>query len=155
MAVFQREFSTNYQTMEMEFIGAERQKVVLRGMNTYPPTTVTSHRMEKVIRQGDIEWVVECLFTFRKPLDQATQHPADMEALLQKHKAVLRDLLAGRTPDKGFEHIIELEEGTQAVITTPYRHPKRYKDEIESTIKEQLKLGYINPTPVPLHLQWC
>ena len=48
----------------------------------------------------------------------------------------------------GFEHIIELE-WTQAVITTPYRHPKRYKDEIEKTIKELLKLGYIWPSSSP------
>jgi len=55
-------YSTNYQTMEMEFTGAEGQKVVLRGMNSYPPTAVTSHRMEAVLRQGDIEWVAECMY---------------------------------------------------------------------------------------------
>ena len=49
-------YSTNYQTMEMDFTGVEEHKVVLRGMNTYPPTAVTSHRMEAVLRQGDIEW---------------------------------------------------------------------------------------------------
>ena len=95
------------------------------------------------------------MVTFRKPPDEATQHPVDIEALLQKHKAVFEDLPAGRPPDRGFEHINELEEGTQAVITTPYRHPKRYKDEIESTIMELLKLGYIKSSLVPLHLQWC
>ena len=42
-------YSTNYQTMEMEFTGAEGQKVVLRGMNNYPPIAVTSHRMEVVL----------------------------------------------------------------------------------------------------------
>ena len=56
--------------------------------------------------------------------------------MLQKHERVFRDLPVSRPPDRGFEHIIELEEGTEAVITTPYRHPKRYKDEIEKTIKE-------------------
>ena len=89
------------------------------------------------------------MVTFRKPPDEATQHPVDIEALLQKHKVVFGDLPAGRPPDKGFEHIIELEEGTQVVITTPYRHPKRYKEEIESTIKELLKLGYIKPSSSP------
>ena len=59
------------------------------------------------------------------------------------------DLPAGRPPDKGFVHIIELEEETQAIITTPYRHPKRYKDEIEKTIKELLELGYIRPSSSP------
>ena len=132
----------------MEFTGGEGQKVVLRGMNTYPPTAVTSHRMEAVLWQGDIEWATECLVTFRKPPAEATQHPADIEALLQKHKAVFEDLPTCQPPDRRFEHIIELE-GTQAVITTPYRHPKRYKDEIESIIKELLKLGYIKHSSSP------
>ena len=42
-----------------------------------------------------------------------------------------------------------MEEGTQAVITTPYRHPKRYKDEIEKTIKELIKLRYITSSSSP------
>ena len=67
----------------------------------------------------------------------------------RKNEKVFRDLQAGRLLDRGFEHIIELEEGTQAVITTPYRHPKRYKDEIEKTIKELLELGYIRPSSSP------
>ena len=58
------------------------------------------------------------MVTFRKPPYEATQHPTDIEALLQKHKVVFEDLPAGWPPDMGFEHIIELEEGTQAVITT-------------------------------------
>ena len=68
---------------------------------------------------------------------------------MQKHRKVFRDLPVGKPLDRGFEHIIELEEGTQEVITTPYRHPKRYKDEIEKTIKELLELGYIRPSSSP------
>jgi hypothetical protein len=49
-------------------------------------------------------------------------------------------------PDRGFEHIIEIEEGEKPVITTPYRHPKKYKDEIEKAIKE---LGHIRPSSIP------
>jgi hypothetical protein len=49
-------------------------------------------------------------------------------------------------PDRGFEHIIELEEGAKPVITTPYRHPKKYKDEIEKAIKELLDMGHIRPS---------
>ena len=133
----------------MEFQGQDGKREVLRGMNTYPPKPVSSQRMEAVLWQGDIEWAAEFLFTFRKPLDNNTQHPTDIQALLQKHERVFRDLSAGWPPDKGFEHIIELEEGTQTVITTPYRHPKRYKDEIEKTIKELLELGYIRPSSSP------
>ena len=94
-------------------------------------------------------WAAECFVTFRKPPETSSQHPSDIQALLQKHEKVFRDLPSGRPPDRGFEHIIELEEGTQAVITTPYRHPKRYKDEIEKTITELLELDYIRPSSSP------
>ena len=124
----------------MEFQGPDGKRVVLRGMNTYPPKPVSSQRMEVVLRQSDIEWLAKCLVTFRKPPENNTQYPTHIQALLQKHEKVCRDLPAGRPPDRGFEHIIELEEGTQAVITTPYKNPKKYKDEIEKTIKELLEL---------------
>ena len=42
----------------------------------------------------------------------------------------------GRSPDRGFEHTIEMEEGAKPIITTPCRHPKKFKDEIEKAIKE-------------------
>ena len=32
------------------------------------------------------------------------------------------------------EQTIELEAGAKSFITTPYRHPKKFKDEIEKTI---------------------
>ena len=49
-------------------------------------------------------------------------------------------------PDRGFEHIIELEEGVKPVITTPYRHPNKYKYEIEKDIKELLDMGHVRPS---------
>jgi hypothetical protein len=55
----------------------------------------------------------------------------------------------GVPPDRGFEHIIELEEGAKPVITTPYKHPKKYKDEIEKAIKELLDMGHIRPNTSP------
>jgi hypothetical protein len=35
------------------------------------------------------------------------------------------------------------------VITTPYRHPKKFKDEIEKAIKELLAIGHIRPSMSP------
>jgi len=35
------------------------------------------------------------------------------------------------------------------MITTPYRHPKAYKDKIEWAIKELLALGHIRPSSSP------
>ena len=62
----------------------------------------------------------------------------------------------GKPLDMGFEHIIELEEGAKLVITTPYSHPKKFKDEIEKAIKELLDMEHIRllgQVPALLHLQ--
>lgn len=55
----------------------------------------------------------------------------------------------GRPPDRGIEHIIELEEGVKPIMITPYRHPKKMKGEIEKTIKDLLDMGHIHPSKSP------
>lgn len=52
-------------------------------------------------------------------------------------------------PHQGFEHTIELESGVKPVITTPYYHHKKFKDEIERTIQELLEKGWIHPSSSP------
>ena len=34
-------------------------------------------------------------------------------------------------------------------MITPYRHPKKHKDEIEKAIKELLEMGHIRPSKSP------
>jgi hypothetical protein len=36
-----------------------------------------------------------------------------------------------------------LEKGEKPMITTLYRHPKKFKDKFEKTIKELLEMGHI------------
>jgi hypothetical protein len=43
-----------------------------------------------------------------------------------------------------------LKEGAKPVITTPYRHPKKHKDKIESAIKELLAMGHIRQSSSPI-----
>jgi hypothetical protein len=38
------------------------------------------------------------------------------------------------------------------MITPPYSHPKRFKDEIEKAIKELLAMGHIIPSSSPFSL---
>lgn len=38
----------------------------------------------------------------------------------------------GLSPNKGFQHMIELEIRTKLIIITPYRHPRRLKEETEN-----------------------
>jgi hypothetical protein len=42
-----------------------------------------------------------------------------------------------------------LEEGAKPIITPPYRHPRRFKDEIDKEIKELLAMGHIRPSNNP------
>ena len=69
--------------------------------------------------------------------------------VLDKDRRVFEDLPSGIPPDRGFEHIIELEEAAKPIITTSYRHPRHYKEEIEKTIKELLHMGHIMPNFSP------
>ena len=54
-----------------------------------------------------------------------------------------------KPPDRGMKHVIELEEGAKQVIITPYKHWKKYKDEIEKAIKKILEMGHIKPSKSP------
>jgi len=73
----------------------------------------------------------------------------EIKEILDKHHKVFGPIPLGVPPDRGFEHIIELEEGAKLVITTPYKHPKKYKYEIENAIKELLDMGHIQPNSSP------
>jgi hypothetical protein len=72
-----------------------------------------------------------------------------MKTLLGRLQQVFGPISPGRPPDRGFEHTIELEEGSKPLITTPYHHPRRFKDEIEKAIKELLAMGHIRPNNSP------
>eukprot|EP00253_Pinus_taeda_P021049 PITA_21049 len=109
--------------------------------------TVSAHRIEPVFREGDIEWVVELHASDAGTTGQ-TVHP-EIQSILDQYAIVFGEIPPGQPPDRGFEHTIELKQGIQAVITTPYRHPKAYRDEIERAIQELLALGHIRPSTSP------
>ena len=46
--------------------------------------------------------------------------------------------------------MIELEVGTLPTKIHSYKHPKRFKDEIEKEIKELLELGLMRPSYSPV-----
>ena len=51
--------------------------------------------------------------------------------------------------DMGVEYAILLEASTQPIQMQPYRHPKRFIDEIEKDIKQLLELGLIRTSSSP------
>jgi hypothetical protein len=128
-------YSTNYQTMEMEFQGQDGKRVVLRGMNMYPPKVVTAKKMEAVLRRDDIAWVAEFHISVQRCKGGEPNCPREIQDLFQGQD-LFGNVPPGRPPDRGFEHISELEEGTRAVTTTSYRHPRAYRDELEKHLQE-------------------
>ena len=122
---------------------------VVRGQHTYPKHVVNCNSMRSILRHGDIEWAVECYITSSKPKIRVVKHPKEIETLLHKYEKVFIDLPHGRPPDRVVENNIVLEEGTSPIQIPPYRHPKKFRDEIEKTIQELLELGLIRPSSSP------
>jgi hypothetical protein len=123
--------SVDYQAMQLDFKAADGKKVVLRGMSNDAPRIVSTKQMEGIFRHGDVTYATKCLITTEKPSDNSHQYHTNIQTLSSKHDRVFVQIPPGRPPDRGFEHTIELEDGAKPVITTPYRHPKKFKDEIE------------------------
>ena len=141
--------TTNYQTLEMGFRDHDGKKVVLRGMSTRAPRTISTTRMERIFIHGEVSYVVECLITMRKDSEGRQQYHTEIKNLLGRHQQVFESIPPGRPPDRGFEHTIELEEGSKPMIIPPYHHHRRFKDEIEKEIKEFLAMGHIRPSSSP------
>jgi hypothetical protein len=91
--------------------------------------------MEQIFHHGDVAYAAECLITTRKDSKGREHYHPQIRELLSQYEPVFGPIPPGRPPDRGFEHTIELEVGATPVITTPYRHPKRFQGEIEKAIK--------------------
>jgi len=74
----------------MEFTGLDGKLVVLRGMHSYPPQTVSVHRMEADLRHGDIAWAVELRVS--EVGGQAQSPPPDIQGLLDRYSVVFGDI---------------------------------------------------------------
>eukprot|EP00253_Pinus_taeda_P032040 PITA_32040 len=140
--------TTDWKTLEMEWDDEKTGRhEKIRGQHTYLPQTISAHQMEAVFWKGDVEWVVELRASEARTTGQ-TVH-LEIQSILDRYAIVFGEIPPGQPPDRGFEHTIELEQGIQAVITTPYRHPKAYRDEIKQAIQELLALRHIRPSMSP------
>jgi hypothetical protein len=139
----------NYKTMEMSFVEEGGRKVVLRGMMGNSARVVMAKRMEAIFRREEIVYTAECKISTRVDEKGKVHYTPEIKRILDKHQKVFGSIPLGVPPDRGFEHIIELEAGAKPVTTTPYRHPKKYKYEIEKAIKDILDMGYIRPSSSP------
>jgi len=134
-------YAHDFQKMELEFIH-DGKKVVLRALSDGGPRVVT-RRMETLFRHNDVAWATQC-FVSSKSSSRDQKYHVDIQSVLDKHSMEFREIPLGRPPDHGFEHVIELEEGSKPIITTPYRHPRHFTEEIEKMIKELLEMGRVD-----------
>jgi hypothetical protein len=130
----------------MSFRDASGSRVVLKGMSPRAPRAISAKRMERIFRHSDVAYAAKCLITTQKDSEGREQYHPQIRELLSQYEPMFGPIPPGRPPDRGFEHTIELEAGATPVIIVPYRHPKRFKDEIEKAIKELLVMGHIRPS---------
>ena len=123
-------------------------KVTLHGIPDGSSRVILAKKMERTIRHQQAEWVAQCLILDKSTLKEKSIH-IDIQPILRRHKKIFSEIPPGLPPKRGFEHSIELEEGTKPIVTTPYRHPHKYKEEIEKTIKELLEMGHIQRSSSP------
>jgi hypothetical protein len=58
-----RKITTNYQNLETGFKHNEGKRIVLRGMLIGSPRIVSTKRMDRIFRHGDVSYVAKCLIT--------------------------------------------------------------------------------------------
>lgn len=85
--------TTDWKKLEMKFTGPNGKSVVLRGMNSYPPQTVPTHKMEADLRHGGITWAVELRVS--KVGGQAQPPPSNIQGLLDRYSVVFGDIPPG------------------------------------------------------------
>lgn len=142
------EFTFNLEKLEMRF-EYQGQKVILRGLSDGGLRVVSLKRLEHLFRHDQVEWVAECMIMPAATEQQLKVYHPDIQEVISKHTKVFGSIPPGVPPERVIEHVIELEEGAKPLITTPYRHPKVHKDEIEKAIKELLEMGQIRPSKSP------
>jgi hypothetical protein len=78
--------TTNYQTLEMGFIDSDGKRVVLRGMSIGAPRTVSTKRMERIFRNWEVAYAVECLITTWKDSEGRQPYQSKIKNLLGRHQ---------------------------------------------------------------------
>ena len=139
------EYTSSFKQMELSF-KVDDNEVVLRGMSNGGPKEILAQWMNTIFWHDDIVWAALCFISIEPIKGQQSYCQDDeLQAVLDKHGIVIVDILLGIPSHMGFEHTIKLVGGAKPIITTPYRHLKIFKDEIEKTIQELLDKRWIKP----------
>jgi hypothetical protein len=80
--------TTNYQTLEMGFRDQDGKKVFLRGMWIGEPRIVSTKRMERIFRHGEVAYAAKFLITTQKDSKDRQQYHTKIKNLLGRHQQV-------------------------------------------------------------------
>lgn len=85
--------------LEVEFLGPYGKTMLLRGMTSYPPQTVSNHKMESNLRHGYIEWAMELRISEvgGNPKPPHTK----IDAILYMYPVVFWDIPPVQPPNRG------------------------------------------------------
>jgi hypothetical protein len=97
-------------------------------MSIGSPRIVSNQSMETIFRKWDMVCATYCLITMEKPSQDHQHYLANILSFLGKHERVFEPFTVGRPPNRGFDHVIKLEEGLKPMINKPYKNPKRLKE---------------------------
>jgi hypothetical protein len=111
--------------MEMSFTEEGGRKVVLQGMTGNVAKVVTAKRMEAIFQRDEIVYAAKYRISTCVDEQGKVHYTPEIQEILDKHHKVFGPIPPAVPPDRGFEHIIELEGGDKPVITMPYMHPKK------------------------------
>ena len=118
-------YSTNYQTLEMEFLAPDGKRVVLRGMPNGASGSATAKGMTTIVRHEDKtrtrNWSTPTRKTSRK--DQRYEKG-----------------FSSRPPDKSMMCPREFRRGSKSRMFNPHRYPRRYKEGIQSMGEKKHKI---------------
>jgi hypothetical protein len=145
--------TTNYKTMVMSYKEESGKKVVLRGMTCNTTRVVTTKRMEAIFRREDIVYAVECEILVRADKKGKIHYAPEIKKIMDSHNKVFEPIPPGASPDRGFEHIIELEEGANPSPPLPTGIPRNTKKKLRRPLRSCWIWATSGQVPVHLHLQ--
>ena len=137
--------SWNFSKLIMKFFINGRQ-VTLKGRRGGKVTTITSHRMERVLRKTHTGFLVQ-LHNIEK--EMTVNIPAgNIESLLTEFADIFAEP-HGLPPLRCHDHRIPLLPEKAPTNVRPYRYPHFQKAEIERIVTEMLKTGVIRASVSP------
>nr|MDZ8005329.1 RNase H-like domain-containing protein [Nostoc sp. DedSLP05] len=133
-------YCTNHQERTLTFL-KDGEELTIKALPAKDIKVVDSKHMSKLLKKGHFGFMARLYCMDIMSANQ--KEMLGVDALLQKYERVFQDLPKELPPDRGLEHVIELDPTKGPVVVRPYRYGHNQKTEIERLIQELLDAGII------------